>query len=464
MKITRFGALASRFSKRGVRLSKSYGQVAFICAAIQLGVVQPAFSESVNLLQAYNRMVESGLEFGMIDADLEASAELVKQAKGQRLPKIEIALQYDQIQQQVISSDNTAYATGKSQYPKISMNFTVRQPLYDAVRFRQLPLAKAQDAVRRADAEVARNRAVRDMIVAYFGVAQAQLGVDRAKLISKGRSDYEVSISEDIDAGRRESDALLRAQSDTLSAQSDEMDAEIGMVEALAELQRYAGLDVTGVAVNGSKVGLVDLSSLKREMTEANLLSMSPDVQSARASFEVSKRQKLSAKGAMQPSVDLVLDMERQVTEGSLFGGGSETQTITGGVLLTVPIYEGGIKKSRVREAEAGIKSAELKMRLSEKAVKARYKALMNAAQVTAKRNGVLAKQMRLTETSVQVAREQLVSGRASEGVVLEQTLRRDVLRMDMQATRMQQMRVQAELYALFGALDMKTISKQAGG
>ena len=94
----------------------------------------------------------------------------------------------------------------------------------------------------------------------------------------------------------------------------------------------------------------------------------------------------------------------------------------------------------------------------------ARYAALMKAAKVTAERSGKLSRQMRLTQDSVSAAREQFDAGRASEAVLLEQGLRRDVLALDIQGARLQQMRVQAELYALFGALDMKTISTQAGG
>lgn len=460
------------FRRRASRVNGKYhlfsgrriaGFGAMVLAA-QLGLNQPAVAQQVNLEQAYQRMMDAGIEFGMIDADLTASAETVKQAKGLRLPRVEVTLQYDQIQQNVISSDNEAYATGTSQYPKVTMNFTVRQPLYDAVRFRALPLSKAQDAVRRADAEIARNRVVRDMIVAYFGVAQAQLKLDRAKAIVKGRSEYERSLQEDIDAGRREGDVLLRAESDTMAAESDAMDAEIGMAESLAELQRYVGPEVTGVVINGSRIGVVDLASMTSVMTQDNLATMSPDLQSARAAVDVANMQKRAARGALQPSLDLVLDFEQQTTEGSLFGGGSETQTMTGGVMLTVPVYEGGIKRSRVREADAGIKSAEFKLRQIELSVNARYKALMDAAKATASRSGKLSGQLRLSNESVQTAQEQFNAGRISEGILLEQKLRRELLMLDVQAARLQQLRVQTELYALFGAFDIKTISTQAGG
>lgn len=424
---------------------------------------QGARAESVTLMQAYTRMMTAGIETGIIDADLAASAEGVKQAKGQRLPRVQLSLQYDQIQQEVISSDNETYAEGSSQYPKVTFNFSVRQPIYDAVRFRALPLARAQDAVRQADAEVARNRIVRDMIVAYFEVAQAQMRIRRAQAIIEGRADYVRSVEEDVAAGRREADVLIRAQGDSFAAESDRMEAEIGLAEALAGLQRYAGLDVTGVALDGARLGVVDLANIDRSMTEAALLSMSPDLQSAKAAADVGKRQIASARGALQPTVDLVLDFEHQTTEGSLFGGGSKTQTVTGGAMLTVPIYEGGIRKSRVREAEAGLRAADLKVQQTERAVLARYKALIGAARATAARSGKLSSQLRLSEESVAAAQEQFDAGRASEGVLLEQRLRRDTLRLDVQSARLQQFRVQAELYALFGALDMKAISAQAG-
>ena len=56
------------------------------------------------------------------------------------------------------------------------------------------------------------------------------------------------------------------------------------------------------------------------------------------------------------------------------------------------------------------------------------------------------------------------VAASIANGLRDEQKLRRDTLVLDVQASRLQQLRVQAELYALFGALDMQTISNQAGG
>lgn len=435
-----------------------------LALASVLGGPTAALAERVTLAQAYDRMLRDGIELGMIDADLLASGELVQQAKGQRRPRVDITLQYEQIQQDVLSSDNTAYATGKSDYPKMSMRLTLRQPIYDAVRFRALPLAKAEDAVRQAEAEIARNRVARDLIISYLDVARGQLALDRASVIVKGRSEYERSLEEEVDAGRVELDQLIRAQGDTMAAESDRMGAEIGMIEALGDLQRFAGPDVTGVVIDGAQIGIASMGNLDRAMGIEQVLAMSPDLAAAKAALDVAERRKISAKGAMQPSVDLVLDFESQKTEGSLFGGGSETQTFSGGVMMTVPIYEGGIKKSRVREADAGIKSAELKVKQTEKLLRGRHSALMGAAKSAANRTGKVARQLSLAEQSLRAAQEQFDVGRSSQAVLLEMRLRRDALRIDVQMARLQELQVQAELYALFGAFDMKSISRQAGG
>lgn len=423
----------------------------------------PAYSETVGLQQAYQKMRDGGLDAGIIDAELMAAAERVRQAKGQRYPRVELTVGYDNITQEVLSSDNTAYATGKSRYPKQTVSLTISQPIYDAVRFRALPLEEAKNAVSTARALSERNRVVRDMIVAYLGVAQAELRVKRAKAIVSARKSFADSIEEEIDAGRRESDSLYRAQSDILSAQGDEMNSEIGLAETLAELQRFTGPEVSGVSSDPSRIAVVNLASIEGQMSEDRLIELSPDVQIARAALEVANRQRHSVKGKMLPRFDAVLGFSRDKTEGSLFGGGSETQALTAGVRLTVPIYEGGIKRSELREADISIKASELKIQRTERLVRARYGALMKAARSSAERSRRLANQRRLSEDSLDVAKEQFEAGRTSQGALLEQQLRRDTLLIDLQMARLQQLRIQAELFALFGALDIQTFSQQAG-
>ncbi|NBO20762.1 MAG: hypothetical protein EBU97_02170, partial [Rhodobacteraceae bacterium] len=161
---------------------------------------RPLWAEDVTLEKAYLRMIQGGIETGIIDADLLAAAEVVNQAKGQRRPRVALTFEYDKIRQNVLSSDNTAYATGASQYPKMTVALTVTQPLYDAVAFRQLPLAKAQKAAADAEAAVAVNKVVRDLITAFLEVGQAQIKVSRAKAVVAARVELERSLKEQIDA------------------------------------------------------------------------------------------------------------------------------------------------------------------------------------------------------------------------------------------------------------------------
>lgn len=447
--------------KRASRFRRAFALTVLAVAPLATG---PAWSDTVNLMQAYERMVQGGIEFGIIDLSLLASAEEVRQAKGQRLPRIQLSFEYDEVNQNIVASDNTAYTTGHSQYPKLAVDFTIRQPIYDAVRFRALPLARAEDEERKARAEIARNRVVRDMIGAYLKVAEAQIAVKRAEVVLDTRKEYQESLAEEVSAGRRESDSLAKAESETLSAGEDALEAKVTLADALAELQRYTGPEVTAVSLDGSRVATIDLASLDRSMTRDAVLVHSPDLIAAQAARDVAARQIDSARGASHPSLDLVLNMEHSDTEGSLYGGGSQIETVTGGLMLTVPIYEGGIQRSKVREAEINARQAELKVKQTRGAVLAQYDALVTAVRMSAERSRTLREHLALASQNLQTAEEQYNSGRANEALMLEQRLRRDVMRLDLEKARLAQLRLQTQLYALFGALDLRAISQEAEG
>lgn len=420
-----------------------------------------ASSEVVTLSQAYDRLVESQIEYELIAQDLEISEHQVRQALGQRLPRVELQVGYEHINQTVVSSDNTAFATGQSQFPKISVTLRLEQPIFDASKFRALPLARAQNVVVQFEAQQARNRVVRDFALAYFSAARAQLELKRAELIVRGRREYEEVIAEEIAAGRREEDSLLAARGETLSAEGDVTFAEVDLLDALTGLQRYSGVDITGVSLSQAQIGSVDLVNLRSEFTADRLNDMSLALAAAKARLEVARRAEHRTKGENLPRVDFSLAFEQQMTEGSLFGGGSNTRNMTAGVLFTVPIYEGGIKRARIKEARANIKAEELRILQTERALRARYDALMSANAAAGERTTRVRRQLGLAAQGVLAAEEKYRVGRAHERVVLEQKLRRDALRIDLNVAQLQQVRIQAEIYALFGALDLVAV---AGG
>jgi outer membrane protein len=64
-------------------------------------------------------------------------------------------------------------------------------------------------------------------------------------------------------------------------------------------------------------------------------------------------------KASAYPTVGLQFYHDRRKTEGSLFGGGSDIRQYGGRVRLDVPIYAGGMVKSRVREAQNLVRKAD---------------------------------------------------------------------------------------------------------
>ena len=131
------------------------------------------------------------------------------------------------------------------------------------------------------------------------------------------------------------------------------------------------------------------------------------------------------------------------------------------GLTLDVPIYEGGLVRSRIREAESRVEIEEVRIRQAADLVVRRYGALLEAARQSEARTGAIARQLSRAEEELAGTRAAGDAGRADAQVLLEQQLRRDTLSVDLQASRLRTLRIQAELLTLFGALDMDALSRQ---
>jgi len=301
------------------------------------------------------------------------------------------------------------------------------------------------------------------MVAAYLNVARAQLQIDQASAVLRVRTQFERDLGILVSAGRADAERQLRAQGDIFAARADQSDAEIDLVEALFELQRFIGPAVDGVAYR-SGVGVANLSSFLGTFTPDRLNELNPGIQIARAELAVAESRLRRTRGAYQPTANLTLEFEDQTTEGSLFGGGSQVQSTEIGIQLDWSIYEGGVRRSQVREAQRRVEIAMLRVAQAEELAQRRYVALTEVLESALAVVAANAQDGRVASERVQVAQEQLDAGRGSLEPLLEAQLRRDTLVLRAQSVRMRAVGYQAQLYALFGALDIDTLSQDFSG
>jgi outer membrane protein len=423
--------------------------------------VQLAGAQTITLSQAYKRMLSSDLEFEILDLEDDVAEELIRQAKGERYPRVNLSVSYVNTRQEIKRSDNTTFSSGISTFPTTTVSFSVVQPIFDLPRWRSMGVAQAESELVKARAEVVRNRMAARMSSAFAGVARAQLRVERAKALVRARSQLESALSSQVDAGREEIDVLFRAQGNTFGAKSDLADAELGKTEALFELYRFTGPGFENVAFRDRGLSSVNMNRLKRTFSRGTAKSMSPEVQAAKAGVIVAEKQQLRQKGNFYPTASLSIDVTSEETDGSLFGGGSDVLTSELGVNVTQSIYEGGVRRSRVREADLRIQIAQARVKQATDLAGQRYTGLMSSMKKAQSQVSAVSRQLRKADQALVATQDREQAGRVGAAQTMEARLRRDTLRTDVKLARLRVVRLQFELYALFGSLDIDAISGQ---
>lgn len=448
----------------------NFGRQLGICsrglfAVLALGVsTVGAQAQTVTLADAFDLMLDRDVQYEILDIEENIAAELVRQARGERLPRVGLAIRYIQTQQVIVNQDNTTFQEGTSQYPTTRMTFSVRQPLYDPVRWRALPQARAEEELVAAQAAVARNQLTTLLIGAYLDVARAQIGVEQARIMIRARSQLESDLAVQVDAGVIEADTLLRAQGDVFEARAMQAERELDLTTALFELYRFTGPEVTGVSYAGASVGIPNYNELVGTFSLDSLLAMSPAIQVARAELDVSERQEHVARAAYQPTANLALEFEYEQTEGSLFGGGSTVQSTELGLNVDWSIYEGGLRRSRMREAGARVQIANLRLEQITDLTERRYDALTSALGRSFVSVRAIGAEQSAAGRRLGAAIEQEDAGRIGPQASLEARLRRDTMALQGQIARLRVVQLQAELLALFGALDVDALSQEFRG
>lgn len=424
-------------------------------------VAVPAHAQQqvVTLAEASELMRTNERQFDILNLEADIASEAVRQAFGQRLPRVSLSLQYVYTQQEIVNQDNTTFQAGASTYPTTRFTLRVEQPIYDAVKFRGLPLARAEQTVVEAQAEVARMELSRLLVDSFLGVARAQFEVQQARAVLNARTQLSRNISLLVESGRGDNEQKLRADGDVFAARADLSSAELGVTEALFDLHRFTGPQVDAVRY-GASVGVAEMRSFLSTFTPERLDQINPQIQVAQAQVALAERQLAVVRGAYQPTARITLDAEYEETDGSLFGGGSTVQSADVGLELSYSIYEGGVRSSKVREAEGNAEIAALRLMQAKDLTQRRYVALVDALQRSLEIASAISSDQRVAGQRVAAAQERLDAGTGTLEDVLDAQLRRDSMALRSRIARVRAVQLQSELYVLFGALDLDTLSQ----
>jgi len=435
-----------------------------LAASVGICCVGPVLGESITLEEAGQRMLAYSQQFQILELERDAAIEQTRAALGERFPRVQLSVGYMEIEQDIVSSDNTTFQAGTSEYPTTTTTLSIVQPIFDAERFRQYPLAKAEEQAAVMRREVQLNQLWSQLIEAFLLAAEMQNQLEQQRLIADARESLWEDAQSLLSAGRIEAAQALGFQSEWLAAQSQALIVRQQQAEALDALMQWTGPGISQVQAAIQPQQLPDLERLSVLLPKDRLLALNPAVQLAEAEMLVAEKQLRLVKGAHFPKVNFRIQAEQEATEGSLFGGGSEVESIEYGVDITWLMYQGGTAAARSRESTRRLMIAGEQRQETIQSVERRYDELFSTLRHQQRVLNALAQEYQLAEERVEAAQQQVDSGRAGLGVLEEAALRRDTLKLRQRQQALVFLKAQVELYALFGAQDISGLNAALRG
>lgn len=309
---------------------------------------------------------------------------------------------------------NSSEATKSTQRLPLSVGATVSQSLYDG--------GQTANAVDGAIATVKSGRftllnteqtVLLNAVTAYARVLEAQRNVSLA------RNNLEVN-RQTLQAARDRLDVGLVPPTDVAQAEAAEAESRANLsvqegvlAQRVQDYIRFVG------AAPANLEPLPTLPELPRSLEEANQIAEKnhPSILAARSDVEAASFAVREAMGALMPQVDLTANVSQDVNNQTK---SSDQFSSSAAIEVTVPFYQGGALRSRVRQAQASASQARAQLGVTSREVRL---AVGNAwANLVSARASITANeaQVRAQQVAFEGVREEANVGTRSTLDVLE--------------------------------------------
>lgn len=316
-------------------------------------------AHAANLLDIYGEAQLQDAAFASARAAYRAGQEKLPQGLAQLLPTVSLSAN--------ATNNDVSSPTINRQYTNEGYSLSLSQPLYRKQNFAVYEQAKSQVSVAEAQFVAAKQDLMVRVAQAYFDVLLAQ---DNVMLSGAQKT----AIAEQLEQAKRNFEVGVATITDTHEAQarydlatSQEIAAKNDLEIKKRALQLIIGHIPESLAGLNSKLGLKypepnDMAKWVEAAEQQNL-----QLQVQRASLEIANLEVERNRGGHHPTVDLVASYSDSKNASFQFSGTTTSQAI--GVQLNLPLYQGGLVNSRIREAVANQDKARQDLELTRRQV-----------------------------------------------------------------------------------------------
>lgn len=329
-----------------------------------------------------------------------AASESVSQARSRLLPQIGAALGYDRTDQNILSSDNTVFARGRTRYPTRQYAITIEQSIWNWANWAGLNRARTQVAASEAALVAARQDMLLRVAERYFAAVVAIENLNSVQAERRAVERLRETIGARAAGGTARGAELLDAEARVLRLSARELEAQSNLRDAVQALQEVTGQRFDRLRPLASQLATRGPDTQDPDVWVERAMANNPRIAAARLSGNAAQQEITRQQAEYFPRLGLVIEQERRNAQGSLFGGGSDIESRFAQFRLSVPIWQGGMVESRVREARALAGRATQAQLAEERQVERRTRSALD---------GVLTAMARITALTASVAAQERV-------------------------------------------------------
>ena len=307
--------------------------------------------QAEDLIEVYNLARQNDPTFRASGYSHLASQEAIEQAQAKYLPNVTLGAERTETNQDIVSSDNTVFASGSTDFPTTQYTLTINQPVFQWASI--VGMRQSDEVVKQADAEY--QTANQDLILRTL---ERYLDVLKANNEQQFNNAEKQAIKRQLElvtakkiAGSANLTDLLDAKARFANAEAELVEADYKVKDTYEALQESTGKKINALSTLIKDIPMQSPETVSVEERVKDALTKNPGIIALQHKLEVSRQEFEKQKAGHYPTLDLVARANRRETGGTLFGGGSDVETTDVLLRLNIPLYEGGLTSSRSREA-----------------------------------------------------------------------------------------------------------------
>ncbi len=403
----------------------------FVGIAVLSGLFFVNLAQSASLIDVYHLAQKNDPTFQSAYFIKSVTDESRKQAISRLLPTLDGSAEYMRRSQDIKSSDNDVFGSGKTDFDTTSYSITLTQPVFHWDLIVGLKQSKAE--IFRAEAEyiLAQQELIIRVADLYFMALATQDQLAFAKTELSAVEKHLELASNRLEMGLIPITDLYDAKARMSTTQAQTIEAQNQLDDALQALREVTDESIDQLQVLPVEIPLVSPQPTDLDSWIKGGLEQSLAVEIQRQVVEVSRQEVRRQNTGHYPTVDLVARYNRTDTEGTIFGGGSDVGTGDLVLQLNVPLYQGGFVSSRVREAKYQLNVARQELIKQKRMVERQTRAAFLGTKSAIKRVEALRQSVFSIQLALEAKQEGFLSGLYTSLTVLDAERDLSLVRID---------------------------------